>query len=180
MSDSGGDGWTPSSIASLRAFEAASRLLNFTAAGAELGVTQSAVSHSIREIESRLSVSLFRREGRRLDLTDAGKLYAAFVRQALAKLRAGDLAVTNPAKRSRILTVSVSPSFAAKWLGPRIGEFAARHPDLDLRVSATAQHVDFADDVDLAIRHGDGRWPSLSAFACVLKCGCRSPRRLFR
>ncbi len=154
----------PPSISALRAFEAAARLSSFTAAGAELGVTQSAVSHAIREIEARLSVSLFRRDGRRLELTEAGKRYAPFVREALAKLRAGELAVTDPARRSRILTVSVSPSFAAKWLGPRIGEFASRHPDLDLRVSATALHVDFTDDgIDLAIRHGDGRWPALSS-----------------
>jgi LysR family glycine cleavage system transcriptional activator len=154
----------PPSIAALRAFDAAARLSSFTAAADELGVTQSAVSHAIRDLEARLSVSLFRRDGRRLDLTDAGKRYAPFVREALAKLRAGELAVTDPARRSRILTVSVSPSFAAKWLGPRIGEFAARHGDLDLRISATAQHVDFTDDeIDLAIRHGDGDWPALAA-----------------
>lgn len=152
----------PPPIGALRAFEAAARLSSFTDAAAELGVTQSAVSHSIREMEARLSISLFRRDGRRLELTDAGKRYAPFVREALAKLRAGELAVTDPARRSRVLTVSVSPSFAAKWLGPRIGEFAARHDDLDLRVSATAQHVDFTDDaIDLAIRHGNGDWPAL-------------------
>ncbi len=168
MDDLAKSTWFPASISALRAFEAAARLSSFTAAGAELGVTQSAVSHSIREIESRLSVSLFRRNGRRLDLTDAGKRYAPFVREALAKLRAGDLALTDPGRRARVLTVSVSPSFAAKWLGPRIGAFAARHPDLDLRVSASAQHVDFSDDdIDLAIRHGDGNWPAL---ACIRLC----------
>lgn len=168
MDDQKREPWFPASISALRAFEAAARLSSFTAAGAELRVTQSAISHAIREIESRLSVSLFRRNGRRLDLTEAGKRYAPFVREALVKLRAGDLALTDPARRARVLTVSVSPSFAAKWLGPRIGAFAARHPDLDLRVSATAQHVDFSDDdIDLAIRHGDGNWPFL---ACVRLC----------
>lgn len=158
------EAWRPSSISALRAFEAAARLSSFTGAGAELGVTQSAVSHAIREVEARLSVSLFRRNGRRLDLTDAGKRYAPFVRDALAKLRAGDLALNDPERRARVLTVSVSPSFAAKWLGPRIGAFAAKHPDLDLRVSANSQHIDFIeDDIDLAIRHGDGVWPSLAS-----------------
>lgn len=155
---------TPPAISALRAFEAAARLSSFTAAGAELGVTQSAISHAIREIEARLSVNLFRRSGRRLELTDAGKRYAPFVREALARLRAGELAIADPTRRSRILTVSVSPSFAAKWLAPRIGSFVTRHPDLDLRVSASAQHVDFSDpDIDLAIRHGDGNWPELEA-----------------
>jgi len=162
------DTWSPAAIGALRAFEAAARLSSFTAAAAELGVTQSAVSHAIRDIEARLSVGLFRRTGRRIELTDAGKRYAAFVREALATLRAGDLALTDPERRQRVLTVSVSPSFAAKWLGPRIGEFAARYPDLDLRVSANAQHVDFSDgDIDLAIRHGDGDWPALS---CIRLC----------
>lgn len=160
--------WVPSSISALRAFEAAARLLSFTKAGAEIGVTQSAISHSVREIEGRLGVMLFRRDGKRLDLTEAGARYAPYVRDALAKLRAGDLAISDPGRREKILTVSVSPSFAAKWLGPRIGGFALRHPDLDLRLSATAQHIDFADnDIDLAIRHGAGEWPALE---CVKLC----------
>jgi LysR family glycine cleavage system transcriptional activator len=154
----------PPSIAALRIFDAASRLESFTAAADELSLTQSAVSHAVRELEARLSVALFRRTGRGVELTEAGKRYAPFVREALARLRAGDLAIRDPDRRSRVLTVSVSPSFAAKWLGPRIGEFAALHPDLDLRVSATAQHVDFTDDdVDLAVRHGNGDWPTLKA-----------------
>lgn len=151
-------------MSALRAFDAAARRLSFTAAAEELGVTQSAVSHAIREIETKLSASLFRRAGRRLELTAVGARYQPFVREALAHLKAGDLAVTDPDRRARILTVSVSPSFAAKWLAPRIGDFTARHPDLDLRIGATAQHVDFTDqDIDLAIRHGSGRWPGLEA-----------------
>jgi LysR family glycine cleavage system transcriptional activator len=63
-----------------------------------------------------------------------------------------------------VLTVSVSPSFAAKWLVPRLGAFFAEHPDLDLRISATPQHVNLADgEIDLAVRHGDGHWPNLNA-----------------
>lgn len=180
------DSWIPPAISALRAFDAAARLSSFTAAGAELGVTQSAVSHAVRDIEGRLAVALFRRDGRRLELTEAGKRYAPFVREALARLRAGDLAVTDPDRRERILTVSVSPNFAAKWLAPRIGAFVALHPDLDLRISAAAQHVDFTDgDVDLAIRHGDGAWPHLSAIRLCTemwlpvcsptRCATRSP-----
>ena len=61
-----------------------------------------------------------------------------------------------------MLTVSTSPDFAAKWLVHRLGRFAEAHPTIDLRVSATMHHVDFArEDVDLAVRHGDGRWPGL-------------------
>ncbi len=153
----------------LRAFEAAARLGGFTAAAIELAVTQSAISHSIRELEARLEAQLFLRRGRSVDLTDAGKRYAPFVREALARLAAGDLAVADPDRSARILTVSVSPSFAAKWLAPRVGAFAAAHPDLDLRISAAARHIDFAvDEIDIAVRHGVGDWPALS---CTRLCG---------
>ena len=156
--------WTPAPLSALRAFEAAARLESFTAAAAELRVTQGAVSHAVRDVEARLGAPLFRRAGRRVMLTDAGRRFAPFVREALLKLRAGELAVADPGRRARVLTVSVSPSFAAKWLAPRIGDFVARHSDLDLRVSASAQHVDFSDpEIDLAIRHGDGNWPDLEA-----------------
>lgn len=168
MPETAGRQWSPAPIGALRAFEAAARHMSFTRAAEELGVTQSAVSHSIREIEARLETNLFRRDGKRLELTDAGRRYAPHIRNALAQLHAGDLAVSDPGRRARVLTVSVSPSFAAKWLAPRIGDFAARHPDLDLRISAASQHVDFSDgDIDLAIRHGDGGWPALD---CVRLC----------
>jgi len=155
---------TPPPIGILRAFDAAARLLNFTAAAEEIGVTQSAVSHAIRDLETRFSAALFRRRGRAIELTDAGRRYAPFVRDALTRLNAGEEAVTDPERRARVLTVSVSPSFAAKWLAPRIGSFAQAHPDLDLTISAAAHHVDFTDNhIDLAIRHGSGDWPALEA-----------------
>lgn len=149
-------------LAALRAFEAAARLLNFTAAGGEIGLTQSGVSHAVRDLEARLGKPLFRRAGRAVALTDAGRLYYPFARDALERLAAGALAVAGPGRDQRLLTVSVSPSFAAKWLAPRLGVFAARHPDIELRIDATARHVNFSDgEVDLAIRHGDGGWPNL-------------------
>ncbi len=158
----------PPSMRALRAFEAASRLGGFTAAAKALNITQSAVSHSVKELEQRLDAALFARRGRRVELTEAGKRYAPFVREALSRLKAGDLAVIDPGRRARILTVSVSPSFAAKWLASKIGDFAESHPDLDLRISAAARHVDFAEDeIDLAVRHGDGDWPGLD---CTKLC----------
>lgn len=157
-----GQRWIPPSISSVRAFEAAARLASFTRAAGELSVTQSAISHSVRELEARLGARLFVRDSRKLTLTEAGRLYLPFAREVLARLRAGDLAVSDPARKSRVLTVSVSPSFAAKWLVPRLGAFSAAHPDLDLRISATPQHVEFADgEIDMAVRHGDGNWPQL-------------------
>lgn len=154
--------WVPPSISAVRAFEAAARLSSFTKAADELNVTQSAVSHSVRELEERLRVKLFVRAGRSLSLTEAGRLYLPFVTEALGRLRAGDRVVLDPQRKARVLTVSVSPSFAAKWLVPRLGEFSAAHPDVDLRISANPLHIHFSDgEIDVAVRHGDGNWPDL-------------------
>ena len=160
--------WTPPSISSVRAFEAAARLSSFTKAAAELNITQSAISYSIRELEQRLKIRLFTRDGPRLTLTEVGRTYLPFAGEALERLRAGDRALTDPARKDRVLTISVSPSFAAKWLVPRLGDFIAAHPDIDLRISANPAHVDFADgEIDLAVRHGVGQWPGLS---CTRLC----------
>jgi LysR family transcriptional regulator, glycine cleavage system transcriptional activator len=160
--------WFPPSISSVRAFEAAARLLSFTRAAGELNVTQSAVSHGVRDLEERFGVSLFHREGRALALTEAGRLYLPFAAEALSRLRLGERALVDPQRKARVLTVSVSPSFAAKWLVPRLGAFSTEHPDLELRISANAQHIDFLDgEIDLAVRHGDGSWPQLE---CTRLC----------
>jgi LysR family glycine cleavage system transcriptional activator len=160
--------WTPPPISAVRALEAAARLNSFTLAAEELCVTQSAVSHSVRQLERRLGVDLFRRGQRGLELSDAGRSYLSHAAEALTRLRAADDVVVNPNRRARILTVSMSPSFAAKWLAPRLGSFSTANPDLDLRVSATPQHVDFTDgEIDMAVRHGDGNWPNLD---CTRLC----------
>ena len=150
------------SIAALRTFEAASRLLNFTQAAAELNMTQGAISHQVRELEGLLGSSLFTRGRRGLALTEAGARYLPYVREALERLRAGREALA-ARQRGTVLTVTMSPNFASKWLVPRLGGFLAEHPDVDLRISASRQHVDFsADDIDMGIRHGTGDWPHLA------------------
>ncbi|MCZ7660049.1 MAG: transcriptional regulator GcvA [Xanthobacteraceae bacterium] len=153
--------WSPPSLSAARAFEAAARTLNFTRAAAELGQTQGAISHQARELEDRLGIRLFERRARGLALTEAGRRYLPYVQDALARLRAGEELIRGAA-RGAVLTVSVSPNFASKWLVPRLGQFSQAHPDLDLRISASVQHVDFGrEDIDLAVRHGDGDWPDL-------------------
>lgn len=149
------------SIRALHAFESAARLLSFTQAAAELSLTQSAVSRRIHELESGLGERLFHREGKSLRLSAAGRAYLPFARDALERLRAGHEALARK-HRPRILTVSVSPNFSARWLVPRLGRFLDAHPEVDLRIGAAQRHVDFAsDDVDLAVRHGVGEWPGL-------------------
>jgi LysR family glycine cleavage system transcriptional activator len=145
----------------LKAFEAAARHESFTRAAEELCVTQGAVSHQVKALEAELAVKLFSRERQRLLITESGRDYLAVIRDALDRIAAGTERLIQR-QSAGVLTVSTSPDFAAKWLVHRLGHFAAAHPELDLRISATLHHVDFArEDVDLAVRHGDGNWPGL-------------------
>jgi len=147
----------------LKAFDAAARSESFTRAAEELHVTQGAVSHQVKALEATLGLKLFNRERQRLTLTDAGREYLGVVRDALDRIALGTERLVQR-QTSGVLTVSTSPDFAAKWLVYRLGRFAESHPEIDLRVSATAPRVDFArEDVDLAVRHGDGKWPALEA-----------------
>src|ERR1044072_4848321 len=145
----------------LKSFEAAARYESFTRAAEELSVTQGAVSHQVKALEEVLGVKLFNRERQRLIITEAGRNYLAVVRDALDRIAVGTERLIQR-QSSGVLTVSTSPGFAAKWLVHRLGRFAELHPDIDLRVSGTMHHVDFArEDVDVAVRHGDGHWPGL-------------------
>lgn len=145
----------------LRAFEAAARHENFTKAAQELSVTQGAVSHQVKALELDLGVRLFQREHQRLLITNAGRTYLDTVRDAFDRLAAGTERLLQ-LQNSGMLTVHMSPNFAAKWLVHRLGRFAAAHSDIDLRIMASLEEIDFArEDVDLSIRHGDGLWPGV-------------------
>jgi LysR family glycine cleavage system transcriptional activator len=149
------------SLNALKAFEAAARHESFTRAAEELCVTQGAISHQVKALEDELGVRLFNRERQRLVITEAGRSYLVIVREAFDRIAAGTERLLKREKAG-VLTVSTSPNFAAKWLVHRLGRFAETHPEIDLRISASLHHVDFArEDVDLAIRHGDGSWPGL-------------------
>jgi LysR family glycine cleavage system transcriptional activator len=145
----------------LRAFEAAARMRSLTRAAESLHLTHGAISHQIKSLEADFGVRLVERAGRGIRLTDEGERFATRVRSVLSDL--GD-AVRELTERAnpRQLRVSVMPSFAARWLLPRIGKFFARHPEIDLDVSASNALADFRrEDIDLAIRHGLGDWPGL-------------------
>ena len=141
----------------LRAFEAAARHESFTRAAEDLCVTQGAVSHQVKALEAELGLKLFNRERQRLVITEAGRSYLEVVRDALDRIAAGTERLLQR-QSTGMLTVTTSPNFAAKWLVHRLARFGEAHPGIDLRISASLQHVDFArEDVDLAIRHGDGQ-----------------------
>ncbi len=146
----------------LRAFEAAARHLSFTRAAEELSVTQAAISHQVKGLESRLGLTLFQRRGRSLVLSHAGQLYALELGQALDVMDRATRQLTRH-DRAGLLTVSMLPSFAAKWFVPKLGALQARHPDIEVRVAPSMTLTDFSrEDVDVAIRYGNGNWPGLS------------------
>ena len=146
---------------SLRAFEAAARHLSFTKAAEELHVTPAAISHQIKALEEQLGVPLFRRLTRALRLTEAGQAALPSLRDGFDKLADG-VDLLRAHDESGAITVSLDPSFAAKWLVPRLDRFRAAHPDLDVRLDATDKLADFQrDNVDLAIRYGGGNYPGL-------------------
>jgi LysR family glycine cleavage system transcriptional activator len=147
----------------LRSFDAAARHQSFTRAAEELCVTQGAVSHQVKALETELGLQLFKRERQGLVITEAGRDYLAVVRDVFDRLELGTDRLLQR-QRSGTITVSTSPDFAAKWLVNRLGRFAEAYPEIELKLSATMHRVDFArEDVDLAIRHGDGQWPELDA-----------------
>ena len=147
----------------LRAFEAAARHLSFTRAAGELHVTQAAVSHQVKALEEHLGRKLFRRLNRALLLTDDGQAYLPSISRAFTLLNdaTNDL-LTKQAPGP--LTVSALPSFAARWLVPRLGRFRHIRPDIDLRIDPSAELSDFAGgDVDVGIRYGRGKYPGMRA-----------------
>jgi LysR family glycine cleavage system transcriptional activator len=145
----------------LRAFEAAARMQSLTKAAQSLNLTHGAISHQIKALEGDLGVRLIERAGRGIRLTDEGDRFARRVRTAFAELTSAVSELTLRTSPRR-LRVSVVPSFAARWLLPRIGRFTAAYPDVDLDVRANIANIDFAtDDSDLAIRYGHGNWPGL-------------------
>jgi LysR family glycine cleavage system transcriptional activator len=148
----------------LRAFEAAARHLSFSRAAAELNVTPAAVSHQIKTLEEHLQVQLFRREPRRLLLTDVAQRALPDLREAFDRLGQA-VEQLRPEAGSATLTVTSANSIAAKWLVPRLERFRQRHPEIDLRLDATGELVDFQrePDIDVGIRYGSGDYPGLEA-----------------
>ncbi len=148
-------------LAALRALEAAARHGSFTRAAAELNVTQSAISHQIRHLESLWGLALFGRSGRPLTLTANGAALAPVARDFFARLSM-TLESLRDDDVSGPLKISTTESFALTWLVPRLSDFNQRHPEIDVWISTTDHRVDFAiNDVDLAIRVGDGVYPGL-------------------
>ena len=136
----------------LKAFEATARHLNFNKAAQELCVTQGAISRQIQVLERYFGTQLFRRTARAIEMTEEGRILFPSVRHALDEIEKASRWVDR-ADQTRVLTISTSPTFALKWLFPRLFRFSEREPDIEVRTISTVQAVDFSrGDVDLAIR----------------------------
>jgi LysR family glycine cleavage system transcriptional activator len=147
---------------SLKSFEAAGRLLSFTEAARELSVTQAAVSHQIKVIEDFLGVALFDRYPRRLTLTEQGRVLLPEVIEAFDRV-AQAVAAINREQYSNVLSVRLAPSFAAKWLSPRLKYFWLQYPEIDLRLYHAHDAVDFErEEIDIAVTYGKGDWPGVA------------------
>ncbi len=143
----------------LQAFEAAARLESFTAAAAELNLTQSAVSRQIRALEDLLGSTLFVREKQTVTLTVAGRTYAREIRNALELIGSATLRFrANP--DGGTLDLAILPTFGTRWLAPRLPAFVARHPGITVNLTTRLSRFDFSlDPVDAAIHFGKPIWP---------------------
>ena len=150
------------STAALAAFEAAARHQSFTQAADELAVTQSAICRQIAGLEDFLGVKLFRRSKRGVLLTEAGAGYSRSVRARLDEVERDTLELMAKGSAGGTLELGVVPTFASKWLMPRLWRFLHDHPEIDARVSAAMKVADFsAEGVDVAIRLSKGDHPDL-------------------
>ncbi|MBA8879896.1 transcriptional regulator GcvA [Phyllobacterium myrsinacearum] len=150
-------------LQALRAFEAVARLMSFRRAGEELLITQSAVSHHMRQLEEFLGLPLFVRKPRSIILTPEGEAYLAHTTDAFRLIGAATAELRGRSRRN-VVRISLLPSFAANWLVSRLHRFQSLRPDIDLELDPTLRTADIAGgEADIAIRYGDGNWPGVDA-----------------
>lgn len=157
----GGAGQPMPSLNALWTFDTVVRHGNMTRAAAELNVTQTAVSHQIRRLEEELGYPLFRRVGNRSEVTEQGAAWAEQLTPLFARLRFINQQFRHRrAAAQQALSISIIPSFATRFLVPRMGAFLSRYPDLQVHVDATERMVDLdLERIDVAIRYGKGKYP---------------------
>ncbi len=143
-------------LTALRAFDAAARHMSFALAAAELHVSPAALSFQIKSLETHLGAPLFKRLNRAVELTEAGRALAPAAAEAFQTLATG-WRVAHNLHNNQTLTVTAGPAFTAKWLAPRLFDFAQLHPEIELRFAASLRIMDLhRDNIDVAIRFGAG------------------------
>lgn len=152
-------------LTALRAFDAAARHMSFAKAASELNVTPAALSFQIKSLEEHLGAPLFRRLNRAVELTEAGAALSRGAAEGFQTLATAWRAAQRT-QDTQTLTVTAGPAFTAKWLAPRLYEFAQAHPEVELRFAAALHRMDLSrDNVDVAIRFGTGASPDLYSLA---------------
>jgi LysR family transcriptional regulator, glycine cleavage system transcriptional activator len=146
----------------IRAFEATARSGSFAGAGAELNVSAAAVSRMVHLLEQRLGVALFERKANRLAMTAAGRAYQSGLTPIFDALASLTAQVTAPTG-ARVLTIGVGPTFAMRWMIPRLSDFRRQEPDIEVRITTGGAAAPFGDDWSCGIKLGDGAWPGLAA-----------------
>ncbi|MFJ2989196.1 transcriptional regulator GcvA [Collimonas sp. NPDC087041] len=148
-------------LSALRAFEAAARSDSFSRAAEEIFVTPGAISHQIRALELELGVPLFMRNGKRITITAQGQRFAAIIRKSLNEIAIAAEALKLDATQKRI-TISALPSFAARWLAPRLWKFIDLHPDTEVVLQSSNHLNDLErEPIDVGLRYGLGNYPGL-------------------
>lgn len=147
----------------LKAFESAARHLNFTKAAEELFVTQAAISHQIKLLEDFLRIQLFHRRNRLLELTELGSQYFDEIRPLLEQIAKATDKIRSQNSR-QILTISVPQTFGIQWLVPRLNDFHAKFPDVEVRIKGVDQDEgQLGKEIDVAIYYGSGKWENLES-----------------
>jgi LysR family glycine cleavage system transcriptional activator len=150
-------------LAALRAFEAAARHQNFSRASEEIHLTHGAISHQVRALEQELGVQLFVRHGKRIAITADGEQFAQVIRQSLNDIALAAEALRG-SKQQKRLGITSLPSFAARWLSPRLGRFIEQYPELEVSLQSSNHLTDFVKEgVDIGIRFGAGHYPGLQS-----------------
>jgi len=150
-------------LTALRAFEAAARHGSLSAAARELNVTHAAIAQQVKKLEDWFSLPLMQRAGRGVATTEQGARLAQGLGEGFATIQAAVDALTDD-DATRPLKITLTPTFAANWLMPRLGSFRAAHPDIEIMLNPTAQPLDLiGEGYDIGFRFGAGEWPGLEA-----------------
>lgn len=148
------------SLSALLCFDAAVRHMSFTKAAAELNITQSAVSRQVRQLEEYVGRQLFRRHKQRLVLTEAGADYAKSIHDVLERAESATLELMAYGGGGGTLTIALLPTFGSRWLIPRLGDFTARYPDIQMNLVTQVRPFSFeGSNIDVAIHFGSNVWP---------------------
>ncbi len=146
----------------IRAFEATARAGSFAGAGQELGVSPAAISRMVKLLEDRLGVMLFQRRANRLIATESGQAYASGLGHLFDEMEQLTRSIRRDVAR-KVLTVGVGPTFAVRWLIPRLADFQRLAPEIEVRITAGGMRTLYRDDWSCGIQLGDGNWPDLQA-----------------